>query len=52
MKAYKIKSLFLFSAFVLSALVAHTLDATDHPSETEARLEVKPTHNDPSEKAL
>lgn len=52
MKAYKLKSLILFSAFVLSALVAYTLETTDYFSDREARLEVKPAQDDPSEKAV
>ena len=52
MKAYKLKSLILFSAFVLSLLVAHTLETTDLPSEREARLVVKSAQDNPSEKAL
>ncbi len=43
MKSYKIKSLLYFSAFILSALFAYSLESSEIPSQTESQNQVAKT---------
>ena len=43
MKSYKIKSLLYFSAFILSALFAYSLETSEIPSQSESQDQVAET---------
>ena len=43
MKSYKIKSLLYFSAFILSALFAYSLESSEIPSQSESQDQVAET---------